>query len=78
MHLVNGFVENVCRGVGSNFSGPKQPSICILHSRSSCLRLQPVDADGEAAVHAVTNRSCRDTHLMHCLFFIEAWFDYFG
>ena len=35
--------------------------------------------DNQAAVHAVTIRSCRDhtmMHLIRCLFFLEAWFEF--
>ena len=35
--------------------------------------------DNQAVVYAVTGRSCRDQpmmHLIHCLFFLEAWFGF--
>ena len=35
--------------------------------------------DKQAAVYAVTRRSCRDTGMMHlvrCLFFLEGWYDF--
>ena len=35
--------------------------------------------DNQAAVHAVSRRSCRDQDMMHlirCLFFLEAWFGF--
>ena len=35
--------------------------------------------NNQAAVHAVRGRSCRDQammHLIHCLFFLEAWFEF--
>lgn len=35
--------------------------------------------DNQAAVHAIAGRSCRDRslmHLLHCLFYLEAWFQF--
>ena len=59
---------------GSSSSGPRQRRIaCAVWGKLWRVEWR---CDNQAAVHAVTSRSCRDQTMMHlvrCIFFLEAW-----